>query len=153
MTPLRIIRDEEPEEEPDFSGVKFDGEGVTPDMVPALTDQLQRMYDLMKDGRWYTPKEISEACNLFANSVMAQLQNFRKEKTGAYLVTKRKRASGPQDGMYEYQLGPRGAHIHKPSPQTLRAEAAERQVEILREALREFAPHHFALTEIDKDSL
>lgn len=83
----------------DFSGPAYD---------PALdrkrlTGQLQRIYALMKDGRWRTLSEIHEATGAPPQSVSAPLRHLRKTRFGSHTVEKRRRGD-PSDGLWEYRV-------------------------------------------------
>lgn len=68
-----------------------------------LTGQIKRIFDLMKDGRWRTLKEIAAETEDPAPSVSAQLRHLRKERFGAHAVLKRRRGN-PYHGVWEYRL-------------------------------------------------
>lgn len=65
-----------------------------------LTGQMEKIYDLMKDGQWRTLRQIATITEAPEASVSAQLRNFRKPRFGAHRVN-RKRVQG---GLYAYQL-------------------------------------------------
>lgn len=93
---------------PTFGGKRqqFDG----PDYVEAfdkqrLTGQIQRVYDLMIDGRWRTLDEISRATDDPHASVSAQLRHLRKPRFGSHTIDKRARGERSH-GLWEYKLTP-----------------------------------------------
>ena len=82
----------------------FDG----PDYVPEfdkerLSGQIKRVYNLMKDGKFRTLREIEDAINDPQSSISAQLRNLRKEKFGSHEVNKQARGDR-KNGLFEYQL-------------------------------------------------
>lgn len=79
----------------------FDGATYQPELDFArLTGQMEKIYDLMKDGKWRTLKQIATITDAPEASVSAQLRNFRKPKFGAYKVNRIR----VQGGLYAYQL-------------------------------------------------
>lgn len=80
---------------------KFDGADVVPARDNArLTGQIERVYDLMKDGAWRTVSQISHFTKDPETSVSAQLRNLRKTRFGGHTVD-RKHIGG---GQYAYRL-------------------------------------------------
>lgn len=80
---------------------EFDGADYKPERdVKRLTDQLARVFNLMKDAKWRSLGEIAAATGDPAPSISAQLRHLRKEKFGSHTVNKRYIA----EGLYEYQL-------------------------------------------------
>jgi hypothetical protein len=74
---------------------RFDGD----DYVPARDDerlrpQLDRIFAVMKLGRWRTLAEISELTEAPQASVSAQLRHLRKRKFGGFTVEKRHLGGG-----------------------------------------------------------
>lgn len=65
-----------------------------------LNAQLQRVRDLMKDGRWRTLSEIAAATHDPESSVSARLRDLRKERFGKHTVDRRRKSRG----LYEYRL-------------------------------------------------
>lgn len=83
---------------------RFNGAVYNPALDDArLTGQLQRIFDLMKDGHWRTLNEISEATGDPQASVSCQLRHLRKLRFGSHIVNKRVRGDRSQ-GLWEYQL-------------------------------------------------
>ncbi len=68
-----------------------------------LTKQLDRIFNLMKDGTWRTLSEISEITGDPPASVSAQLRHLRKERFGSHTVLKRNRGDR-EHGLFEYRL-------------------------------------------------
>jgi hypothetical protein len=69
-----------------------------------LTNQLDRVYALMRDGRWRTLREIARAVGGSEAGVSARLRDFRKERfqerCPALQVERRRKAGG----LYEYRV-------------------------------------------------
>lgn len=80
---------------------RFDGAGYDPvrDNI-RLTGQLQRVFDVMCDGRWRSLDDIARETGDPAASISAQLRHLRKDKFGNHTVNKEYRG----DGLYLYQL-------------------------------------------------
>lgn len=82
---------------------RFDGA----DYIPArddvrLTKQLERIFELMKDGRWRTLRDIAYATGDPEASISAQLRHLRKPRFGAWTVDKQH----VENGLYEYRVRP-----------------------------------------------
>lgn len=65
-----------------------------------LAEQHQRVWDVMKDGRWYTPAELETATSYSWASIGARLRDFRKARFGSHQV-KRENIGG---GSFHYKL-------------------------------------------------
>jgi hypothetical protein len=79
-----------------------------PDYGPALdqvrlTGQIERIFSLMRDGRWRTLSEIESATGDPAASISAQLRHLRKARFGAHTMNKRRRGTRTS-GLFEYQV-------------------------------------------------
>lgn len=84
--------------------IRFNGPDYRHDLDDArLTGQIKRIYDLMKDARWRTLQEISDATHDPAASVSAQLRHLRKARFGGHTVDRRRRGE-PTQGLFEYAL-------------------------------------------------
>lgn len=82
----------------------FDGETFRPGLDgDRLGRQVRAVFDLMKDGRWRTLQEVSDAVSAPAPSVSARLRDLRKPKFGGWNVARRRRGN-PREGLFEYQL-------------------------------------------------
>lgn len=81
---------------------EFFGADLTPSDQAALGDQLQAIYDVMKDGEWRTVQEIAGLTHFAENSISAQLRNLRKLRHGGYDVPKRLRVGCQRT--YEYRV-------------------------------------------------
>jgi hypothetical protein len=85
--------------------IRFNGPNYSKEHDQArLTGQLQRVYGLMKDGRWRTLDEIESTTGDPASSISAQLRHLRKARFGGHLVEKRIRGDRSR-GLWEYRVG------------------------------------------------
>ena len=84
--------------------IRFDGETYDPkhDLV-RLTGQIQRIFETMKDGKWYTLDEIHKATNDPHASISAQLRHLRKKRFCSHIIEKRPRGNRSK-GLWEYRL-------------------------------------------------
>ena len=84
--------------------IKFDGSDYEHehDFV-RLSGQIQRVYDAIKDGDWYTLDEINKITGDPHASISAQLRNLRKERFGSHVIDKRYKGSR-SNGLWEYSL-------------------------------------------------
>ena len=57
---------------------------------PRIT-QIQRVYECMSDGFWYTLDEIADVTDAPVTSISAQLRNLRKPRYGRHTVERRVR--------------------------------------------------------------
>jgi len=79
----------------------FDGADYNPERDGArLSKQLQKIYDLMKEGRWWTLRELEDATNYPQASISASIRNFRKDKFGGHTVER----EYVTNGIYKYKL-------------------------------------------------
>lgn len=65
-----------------------------------LTSHLQKVFDLMKDNRWRTLRQISDAVGCTEASASARLRDLRKSWAGGHIVDRRRVAGG----QYEYRV-------------------------------------------------
>ena len=70
-----------------------------------LYGQIQRIFNLMKDQKWRTLKEIEEITKDPQPSVSAQLRHLRKERFGSHTVEKIN-IGDPERGLFAYKLVP-----------------------------------------------
>ena len=83
----------------------FRGSDYVPEMDDArLTSQLERIHNLMQDGKWRTLGEIREATGDPEASISAQLRHLRKKRFGSHIIEKRSRGERSK-GLFEYRLG------------------------------------------------
>lgn len=86
--------------EPHFNGPEY----LPPRDHDRLASQNARVLALMIDGVWRTHAEIAAAIgDSNQSSLSAQLRHLRKDRFGAYIVSKRSRSKH----LFEYQLVPR----------------------------------------------
>lgn len=82
----------------------FDGSDYEPEKDKArLTNQIDKIKNLMMDGLPRTLDEIEAAIKEPQASISAQLRNLRKQRFGGHTVL-RQRRDDPQKGLFEYQL-------------------------------------------------
>jgi hypothetical protein len=81
--------------------IRFDGDTYVPEIdAERLGTQAKAVFDVMRDGRWRTLREIAVETNYPEASVSARLRDFRKRKFGASVV-ERERLGG---GLFRYRL-------------------------------------------------
>ena len=84
-----------------FEGLPFDGVAYNHQRDNVrLAGQLQRVFDVMKDGNWRSLKELARAAEAPEASVSAQLRHLRKKRFGCYKVS-RQHIEG---GLHVYRL-------------------------------------------------
>lgn len=96
MTQPLLVKDD-----PRYVSLDFDGSSYEPakDKV-RLNGQQQRVYEVMRDGRWRTLAEIAEASNVPLSTVGSRVRDFRKPRFGHFDV-QRKRLT---DATHVYRL-------------------------------------------------
>ena len=67
-----------------------------------LSGQIERVYNVMRDGLPRTLRQIANATGDPEASISAQLRHLKKERFGAYRVEKENKGGG----LYEYKLLP-----------------------------------------------
>ena len=77
---------QEPVKPPHFDGETYD----PPKDQKRLTRQLERVYELVKTGEWYTLAEIASQTGDPEGSIGARLRDLRKEKFGAYDIRRKR---------------------------------------------------------------
>jgi len=83
---------------------RFNGPDYDPVQDNArLNNQMNRVFECMKDGVWRTLSEIEELIGDPQSSISAQLRHLRKERFGKHTVNRRSRGNRAH-GLYEYQL-------------------------------------------------
>jgi len=65
-----------------------------------LTGQIQRIYDLIKDGQYRTLDQIAYDAECPHASASAQLRNLRKPRFGGYVIDRKHMGNG----LYTYRL-------------------------------------------------
>src|SRR5689334_10538003 len=83
----------------DFSGATYEKEFD----YERLSGQIKVIFDLMKDGKWRTLREISTATGFGEASISAQLRNLRKPSFGGHTIN-RENLGSREKGLYQYQL-------------------------------------------------
>lgn len=87
-----------------FENARFNGPDYEPEFDQArLTGQIERIYNLMIDGRWRTLQEIEQATRDPQSSISAQLRHLRKKRFGSHIIEKRRRGDRT-NGLFEYKL-------------------------------------------------
>jgi hypothetical protein len=87
----------------DFSKARFNGPEYKPELDQRrLSGQVERIFNLMKDGKWRSLHEIESITNDPAASISAQLRHLRKKRFGSHTVNRRRRKK--DGGLFEYQL-------------------------------------------------
>ena len=69
-----------------------------------LNSRLRKLWDFMRDGKWYTNEEMLHAIGGSGTGTTARYRDFRKARFGGHTV-ERRRVSG---GLFEYRLIPNG---------------------------------------------
>lgn len=85
--------------EPHFNGPEYQPEL---DFV-RLTGQIERIRNIMMDGKWRTLSDIECLTGDPAASISAQLRHLRKPRFGGYVVDKRRRGNR-RAGLFEYRV-------------------------------------------------
>jgi len=67
-----------------------------------LSDQLDRVFSLMRDGQWRSLSDIEKATGDPPASISAQLRHLRKKRFGCFVVEKKHM----DDGLYLYRVLP-----------------------------------------------
>ncbi len=67
-----------------------------------LKSQLDRVFYLMKDGKYRTLDEIQGEVGGSVPAVSARLRDLRKKKFGGFIVERKRRIG--QNGLFEYRL-------------------------------------------------
>ena len=65
-----------------------------------LAGQLLRVFELMRDGKWRTLRQIQEYAGGSESGASARIRDLRKPRFGAYTVERRRRTAG----IWEYRL-------------------------------------------------
>ena len=65
-----------------------------------LTRQLEAVWEVVKDGRWYSPFELEVAVGVSWASVSARLRDLRKKRYGGHEVQRRRVAGG----LFQYRV-------------------------------------------------
>jgi len=85
----------------DYIGPHFDGSTYIPVLDHIrLTGQLHRVYGVLKDGHWYTLRELSMLANCPEASASSRLRDLRKDKFGGHTVDRIRK----KGGLFLYRL-------------------------------------------------
>ncbi len=85
------------------SGAHFDGATYSPVLDHIrLTGQLQRVFNIMKDGHWRSLRMLSMLADCPEASASARLRDLRKEKFGAFQVDRKRFPE--EKGLFLYKL-------------------------------------------------
>lgn len=68
-----------------------------------LGKQLQRVYDVMKDGQWHPIHDVAERTGGPVQSIARQIRWLRSERFGGHTINRRHVGGG----LYEYRLAPK----------------------------------------------
>lgn len=94
---------------PGLEPLEFDGPDYEPENDrKRLTGQIERVFNLMRDGKWRTLSEIEKATGDPAASISAQLRHLRKPRFGSFTVEKQRRGDR-KAGLFEYRVLTGGA--------------------------------------------
>lgn len=66
--------------------MRFDGPAYSERDQVRLSGQIERIFNLMRDGKWRSLREIAQATGDPESSVSAQLRHLRKARFGAHKV-------------------------------------------------------------------
>ncbi len=91
----------------EYSGKRFDGVTYDPQYdQKRLSNQMQRVFDVMKDGQWRTLDELGTALEpggpITPVSSSSRLRDLRKARFGGHQVDRRARDRAA--GLFEYRL-------------------------------------------------
>jgi len=82
---------------------RFNGSDYVPQRDDVrLRGQQLRVWELMRDNRWHTLRQIAEATGDPEASISAQLRHLRKPRFGAFVIQKEHLGNG----LYQYRLAP-----------------------------------------------
>ncbi len=65
-----------------------------------LTGQIQRIYNTIQNGNWFTLGELADLTGAPEASISAQLRNLRKQRFGNHIIEKKHL----DNGLYSYRL-------------------------------------------------
>lgn len=82
----------------------FDGDTFSPEHDERrLGSLLERVRELMLDGKWRSLAEIRTVAGGSEAGISARLRDLRKKKWGSYTVERRRRGD-PNGGLWEYRV-------------------------------------------------
>lgn len=85
---------------------RFDGPDLTAEDTKRLTGQIERIYNLMADGKWRTLGEIEAVTGDPQASVSAQLRHLRKPRFGSHNVERQRRGAGTWEYRIKVEVAP-----------------------------------------------
>lgn len=80
----------------------FDDQGVTVGDAARLKAHLQRVFDLLLDGRPRTLQQIASAVGCSESGAGARIRDLRKPRNGSFSVIRER--LGGEDARYAYRL-------------------------------------------------
>lgn len=81
--------------------LSFDGATFVPERDGArLTKQINKVFDLMKDGQWRTLADIAFLTDAPESSISARLRDLRKPRFGGYTVERQ----SVRGGLFQYRI-------------------------------------------------
>lgn len=81
---------------------KFDGATYIKEFDQVrLSKQLQKVFDIMKDGNWRTLEGLSQLTGYPGRSISARLRDLRKTRFGGHIVERERKENG---GTYQYRV-------------------------------------------------
>lgn len=80
----------------------FDGPAIERSDVPRLSGQLKKVYELMKDGGWFTIRQVARHVGCCEVSAASRMRDLRKERFGGHRVKRKRDQSRP--GVFRYRL-------------------------------------------------
>jgi hypothetical protein len=90
--------------------IEFAGSAYSADSdKERLAADMYRVFMFMRDGQWYTIKEISEGTGCPESSVSGQIGNLRLARHGGHVIDRRLRGKRGS-GHFEYRLEPSGVN-------------------------------------------
>jgi hypothetical protein len=90
-------------------GADFDGAAYEAELDKVrLTGQLKKIFEIMRDGKWYTLQGIEKLTGFPQASISASIRCFRKKKFGGFIVD-RERVT--DSGLFKYKLDITGANV------------------------------------------
>jgi hypothetical protein len=94
--------------------IEFDGETYDHSRdYPRLNYQLHRVFRAMRDGQWYTLKQLATLSWSPEASVSARIRDLRKEKFGGFTIQTRRAGSAlghTTNPHWQYRLADGPAH-------------------------------------------
>jgi len=87
-----------------FNQPEFDGAVYVPHYdKKRLTGQLERIFNLMKDGKFRTVNQIHDVLGYPQASISAQLRNLKKERYGGHGLEKQ-HVGDRANGLWEFKI-------------------------------------------------